>query len=191
MTTMGVLNSKIHRSAQGGPSFSLGHRLYRLVWGAAWLVLAAWTPAPFHPWRRTLLRAFGARIAPGANIYSSARVWYPPNLRMESFSCLGPDVICYCMAPITIGAYALASQGAHLCAGTHDIRDPDFQLVSRPITVGPRAWIAAEAFVGPGVTVGEGAVLGARAVAMKDLEAWTIYTGNPAQPIGERRLRSD
>ncbi|MGH6957429.1 MAG: hypothetical protein ACREEW_12265, partial [Caulobacteraceae bacterium] len=65
------------------------------------------------------------------------------------------------------------------------------QLVARPIEIGPRAWIAAEAFVGPGVTVGEGAVLGARGVAMRDLEPWTIYAGNPATPLRRREVRAD
>jgi putative colanic acid biosynthesis acetyltransferase WcaF len=85
--------------------------------------------------------------------------------------------------------FSTVSQGAHLCSGTHDIDDPHFQLITRPITIGKTAWIAADAFVGPGVTVGEGAVLGARAVAMRDLEAWMVYSGNPAQPIRRRNIR--
>ena len=109
---------------------------------------------------------------------------------MEAFACLGPGVTCYCMAPISLGAYVVVSQGAHLCAGTHAIDDPNFQLVVRPIEVGARAWIAAEAFVGPGVRIGEGAVLGARAVAMKDLEPWAVYSGNPAARVRTRSFIS-
>jgi len=93
------------------------------------------------------------------------------------------------MDRITIGDYALVSQGAHLCAGSHDIGDPNFQLISRPIFIGSRSWVASEAFVGPGVTIGEGAVLGARAVAFKTLQPWTVYIGNPAQPLKERVIR--
>jgi putative colanic acid biosynthesis acetyltransferase WcaF len=93
------------------------------------------------------------------------------------------------MDRITLSAHALVSQRAFLCAGTHDISDPEFALTTAPITIGPEAWIAAEAFVAPGVTVGEGAVLGARAVAFRDLEAWTVYAGNPAKPIKRRTLR--
>ncbi|MDF0490942.1 hypothetical protein PX554_22715 [Sphingomonas sp. H39-1-10] len=93
------------------------------------------------------------------------------------------------MAPISIGAYAVISQGAHLCSGTHDVDSPHFQLRARPITIGRRAWIAAEAFVGPGVVVGEGAVLGARGCAMRSLEPWIIYSGNPATPLRARRGR--
>jgi putative colanic acid biosynthesis acetyltransferase WcaF len=153
----------------------------------SWLVLAAWTPPFLHPWRRLLLRAFGARIAPTARIHASVRVWYPANLEMGDQACLGPGVNCYSMARVTLGPYALASQGAHLCAGTHDIDDPNFQLVAAPIRVEAKAWIASEAFVGPGVKVGEGAVLGARAVAFGNLEPWTVYVGNPARETRKRK----
>jgi putative colanic acid biosynthesis acetyltransferase WcaF len=93
------------------------------------------------------------------------------------------------MARISMGRYALASQGAHLCAGTHDIGDPNFQLRARPIVIGERAWIAADAFVGPGVTVGDGAVLGARAVAFSDLPPWSVSVGNPARFLKMRASR--
>ena len=108
---------------------------------------------------------------------------------MDAFACLGPRVICYCMAPVRLGAYAVTSQGAHLCAGTHSTSDPGFPLITRPIEIGARAWVAAEAFVGPGVTVGEGAVLGARGVALRDLEPWTIYSGNPAVRVRPRMVK--
>lgn len=108
---------------------------------------------------------------------------------MGDYACLGPRSIAYSMAKITLEPYSLVSQGGHLCAGTHDIENVDFQLRARPILIGRRAWIAAEAFVGPGVTIGEGAVLGARACAMRDIEAWAVCTGNPAEKIRERRVR--
>ncbi len=95
------------------------------------------------------------------------------------------------MAPISLGERVVVSQRAHLCAGTHDVRDPNFQLVARPIRIGDQAWVAAEAFVGPGVSVGEGCVIGARAVLMRDAEPWTIYAGNPATPIKKRVMRAD
>ncbi len=171
----------------GGPSFPLSHRLFRAVWNCCWLLLAAWTPPPFAPWRRLLLVLFGARLDRTARVYGSARVWYPPHLRMAAHSVLGPRSDCYCMAPVWIGEYATVSQGARLCTGSHDVDDADFPIVSKPIVVGDNAWVAAEAFVGPGVTVGEGAVLGARGVAFGDLAPWTIYAGNPARPLRRRR----
>lgn len=124
---------------------------------------------------------FGARVHSTAHVYASARVWYPSNLVMEEHSALGPRVNCYCMAPIHLGAHAIVSQGAHLCAGTHDISDMNFQLVTKPIVIGADAWVAAEAFIGPGVKVGHGAVIGARAVLFKDAEAGGVFVGNPAK----------
>jgi putative colanic acid biosynthesis acetyltransferase WcaF len=145
-----------------------------------------WTPVPLHGWRRGLVRLFGARIDRTAKIYPGVRIWYPPNLTMGRFATLGPNVTCYAMAAVTLHDYALVSQRAHLCAGTHDIDDPAFQLRAHPIVVGREAWIAAEAFVGPGVNVGEGAVLGARGVTVKDLEGGGVYAGNPARKIRDR-----
>lgn len=174
-------------SIYGAPSFSLANRVTRAVWTVVWTLLASWTPAPFGPWRRILLRLFGARIGHKAQVYGSARIWYPPNLEMGAYACLGRDVNCYCQGQITLEPFALVSQYAHLVSGTHDFEDPDFQLITRPIRIGAHAWVAAGAFVGPGVQVGEGAVLGARAVAFKDLEAWTVYAGNPAVALRARK----
>ncbi len=66
-------------------------------------------------------------------------------------------------------------------------RQARLPLTAAPIAIGPHGWVAAEAFVGPGVTVGEGAVLGARAVGFRDLAPWTVYAGNPAEAVRERR----
>lgn len=182
-----ALDASKSNPLEGGATFSLRHRLFRALWNLAWFGLASWTPPFMTGWRRLLLRMFGASIAPTARIYGSARIWYPPFLHVAEQATIGPRVTVYCMAPISLGPYALVSQGAHLCAGTHAIDDPHFQLYARPITIGARAWIAAEAFVSPGVTVGEGAVLGARGVATDDLMPWTVYRGNPAVVLRTRR----
>jgi len=171
-------------------SFTFSHRVRRAAWMITWKTLASWTPPQMHKWRNLLLRLFGAKIHPSARIYSSARIWYPPNLSMAENSVIGPEVKCYCQARVTIARGAIISQGAHLCAGTHDISDINFTLVTKPIAIGPHAWIAAEAFVGPGATIGEGSVLGARAVLFRDAEPWGVYAGNPATLIKTRHLRT-
>jgi putative colanic acid biosynthesis acetyltransferase WcaF len=187
---MTILDARKVKPLEGGASFSISHRAYRALWTLAWACLAAWTPPPFFAWRCALLRLFGARVAASARVYGSTRIWYPPNLVMDEHALLGPGVTCYNQASIAVGARAVVSQGAHLCAGSHDIEDPNFQLVTKPIAIGSQAWIAAEAFVGPGVVVGEGAVLGARSVAFDDLEPWFVYVGNPAKKIKQRRFRA-
>lgn len=183
---MTLLDARKSKPLEGGPSFSLKHRLFRAVWGIAWLLLARWTPPPMHRWRGWLLRCFGAEVHPTARVYGSVRIWYPPNLTLHANAVIGPGANIYCMDRITVGEKAIVSQGAQLCGGTHDIDDPSFQLVTRPIVVEPKAWVAAEAFVGPGVTVREGAVIGARTVVFKDAEAWTVYIGNPAVRLKSR-----
>jgi putative colanic acid biosynthesis acetyltransferase WcaF len=181
-----ALDARATEPLHGGASFGLGHRLYRAVWILAWTLLCAWTPPPLHSWRRFVIVLFGGRIARSAHVYASARIWYPPNLVMEEHSCLAPRATCYNIATVTLHKYAIASQGAYLCTGSHDITDAYFQLIAKPIVIGENGWIATEAFVGPGVTVGEGAVLGARGVTFKDLAPWTINIGNPALRVGQR-----
>jgi putative colanic acid biosynthesis acetyltransferase WcaF len=150
------------------------------------LLFAAWTPPPASRWRLFLLSLFGAKVAPKAFVYGSARIWYPPHLEVGRYARISPFVTVYSVAKITVADYAIVSQGSTLCTASHDIEDPHFQTVARPITIGARAWVAAEAFVGPGVTVGEGAVLGAR---VRDLEPWTVYAGNPACRLKLRKIR--
>ncbi len=78
------------------------------------------------------------------------------------------------------------SQRAFICAGTHDYTKSGHPLITAPIVIGDNAWVAAEAFVHPGVTIGEGAVIGARSVVTKDMPAWTVCAGHPCKPIKER-----
>jgi putative colanic acid biosynthesis acetyltransferase WcaF len=188
---MTILDASLTHPVEGGASFSSANRLYRAIWHVSWMVLCRWTPPPLHAWRRAILRLFGAKLGRGTRIYASTIVWSPRNLVMDDFACLGPGAICYNQAPIRIGARGIVSQRAHLCAGSHDVADPHFQLITKPILIGPGSWIAAEAFVGPGVHVGEGAVLAARGVSFQDLASWTIYRGNPAVPLRKRNLRSN
>jgi putative colanic acid biosynthesis acetyltransferase WcaF len=182
-----ILDARAANSLEGGPTFTLGNRVQRLAWILVWGLFASWTPRQAHPWRRMLLRLFGARMGKGADVRGTARIWLPANLEMEEGAIIGPHVNCYNQAPISLGARALVSQRASLCAGTHDPDDPAFQLIARPIRIGAGCWIAAEAFVGPGAVIGDGAVVGARAVAFGTLEPATIYSGNPAVPKRRRR----
>lgn len=172
------------------PSFSLRNRIERALFMFVWAIAASWTPPPLHAWRCTLLRLFGAYVGRKVKFYGTVTVWHPANLVIGDGATIGPRVRLYNQGEIVIGAGAIISQGAHICASSHDIRDPNFQLILRPIQIDDQAWIAADAFVGPGVTVGKGAVLGARGVAMRDLEPWGIYHGNPAGHVKVRKLRS-
>jgi putative colanic acid biosynthesis acetyltransferase WcaF len=135
-----------------------------------------------------LLRAFGADVDWKARPYPRARVWLPKNLTMRAHSCLGEDSDCYNVARVTLEPYSTVSQYAYLCSASHDYNDPIWPLFSKPIHIGPRAWVAARAYVGPGVSISEGAVVGANACVYKDVPAWTVVGGNPARPIGKREI---
>ena len=170
--------------------YSRREQCQRIAW---WLAtpLFRWSPRPFFAWRRMLLRLFGARVGHAVNVYPSSRVYFPWNLVIGDWSAIGENADIYDLGLVTIGRKVTISQNAHLCAGTHDFRNPTMPLLKIPIRVEDNAWIATDAFVGPGVTVGEGAVVGARAVVTRDVEPWVIMAGNPAVKIGHREMQQD
>lgn len=148
--------------------------------------LFRWSWHNWYGWRRMLLRAFGARLGRQVVIRPTARIEVPWLLSVGDYSSIGDFAIIYNLGPTSIGRRVSISQWAHLCAGTHDYTRWNMPLLRPPITIGDDVWIAAEGFVGPGVTVGNGAILGARGAAFRDLEPWTIYAGSPARAVRER-----
>lgn len=146
------------------------------------------SPRPLHAWRSFLLRLFGAKIGSGVHVYPRVTIWAPWNLVIGDETGIADGAILYSQGIITIGKRAVISQGVHLCAGTHDYTKAGFPLVTLPIVVGDHVWVAAEAFVHPGVTIGEGTVVGARSVVTKDLPSWKVCSGFPALPLKDRIL---
>ena len=170
-----------------GPSFSLTNRLMRALWSVVHVFFFRPSPWFLYPWRSMLLRLFGAQIGKGCHVYPNVKVWAPWNLTVGDHAGIANGVTVYCMDKINIGEYAVVSQGAHLCGGSHDYNSKNFQLIAKPIVIGSRAWVCAEAFIHPGVVVPEGTVVGARAVVSKSLpEPWAIYAGNPCVKVGNR-----
>ncbi|MDI1361134.1 putative colanic acid biosynthesis acetyltransferase [Methylotenera sp.] len=163
------------------PSFSMANRLMRGLWGVVWLILFRPSPRPFHAWRRLILRLFGAQLGRHVHVYPNVKIWAPWALTIGNFVGIADGVTIYNMAPISIDDHCVVSQGAHLCGGSHDIDSANFQLIAKPINLEKNVWVCAEAFIGPGVTIAEGCVLGARAVAVKSIiEPWSVWAGNPA-----------
>jgi len=167
-------------------NFSFKNRLLRFCWIVVWKLLASWTPAPLHKWRILLINVFGGEVSYKAFVYGTTKIWAPWHLTMQDYATLGPFVECYNIQQVTLNYKAIASQGAKLYTGTHDYNDVNFQLLARPIVIQDYAWVAASSFVGPGVEIAEGAILGATGTSFKDLEAWTIYVGNPAVKVKQR-----
>lgn len=181
--------SNVNLDTHVGPSFSVANRLARVVWGIAYLLLFAPSPRPLHFWRRGLLRLFGAKVGPGAHVYPRVKIWAPWNLELAKECGVANGAILYSQTRIVIGERAVVSQGAHLCTGTHDYSLGGFPLTTAPIVVGAGAWLAAECFVMPGITIGEGTVIGARAVVTKDMPAWSVCAGHPCRVIKPRVLK--
>ncbi|MBK6741975.1 MAG: putative colanic acid biosynthesis acetyltransferase [Hydrogenophilales bacterium] len=168
---------------------SLGNKIARVLWQMVWFSLYRPTPRLFHAWRCLLLRIFGAKLGKAVHPYPTTRVWAPWNLEMGDHSCLSEQVDCYCVDKIRIGAHATVSQYSFLCTASHDYTDPTMPLVTAPITIGERAWITADVFIAPGVSIGEGAVVLARSSVFKDVEPWMVVAGNPARVVKARVLK--
>ena len=164
--------------------------LRRWLWSAVEATLFRWSPRPLHVFRAWLLRLFGADIPNPSQVvvFPSVRVEFPWKLTLAPRSMLGRRVVVYNLARITLRRGANVSQNTHLCAGTHDYNRWSMPLVAAPIVIGENAWVAADAFVGPGVTIGAFCVVGARSVVVDDLPERRICVGQPCRPIREREL---
>lgn len=166
--------------------FSISNRIARLLWQLAYLLFFRYTPRCLHVWRIWILKCFGANVSLSCHIYPNAEIWAPWNLVCKANSCIGQKVIVYNQAPIYIGEQAVVSQESYLCTGTHDYTKHSFNLITKPIVIQAHAWVGARAFILPGVTVGEGCVIGACSVVTKAMPPWMVCAGHPCEPIKKR-----
>ena len=181
-----VLDISSNRTAA---RYTRGEMVRRVLWMVGrWLFRLS--PRPAFGWRRFVLRCFGARVGRHVHVYPDTVIYFPWNLTVGDWSAIGEGAFVYNVGPVIIGASVTISQRAHLCAATHDYKRADLPILRLPVQIRDQAWICADGFVGPGVTVGEGAVVGARAVVTKDVAPWTVVAGNPARPIKQRVLRA-
>jgi putative colanic acid biosynthesis acetyltransferase WcaF len=151
----------------------------RLLWAVS-QPLFRFSPRVAWGWRTNMLKLFGARVGRQVHIHPTVRVAIPWNLEVGDFAAIGDCVRIYNLGLVTIGSRACISQGAHLCGGTHDYRKREMPLVKCSIAIEEDAWICADAFVGPNVTVARAAIVGARAVVMRNVASNSIVSGNPA-----------
>jgi putative colanic acid biosynthesis acetyltransferase WcaF len=145
---------------------------------------------PFSSLKVRVLRAFGAKVGKGVRIKPGVRVKFPWRLTVGDYVWIGEDAWIDNLAHVTIESHVCLSQGVYLCTGNHDWNDPNFKLMIAPIYIQESSWIAAKSLIGPGVTVGKGAVLVLGSVAARSLEPMTIYAGNPAQIVKKKAINN-
>lgn len=165
--------------------WTFAQKLYRVLWSIAYVFFRL-SPRQAWKYRCYLLRLFGATVGAEVHIHPSVKVFFPRHIHIGDYTAIGSDVNLYALGAIKIGDRVTISQGAHICAGTHDYTTPAFDLIKSPINIGNDVWVAAEAFIGPGAVIDDFAIVGARAVVFGRVEASGIYIGNPAKKIGER-----
>lgn len=152
------------------------------VWRLAWRRL--------YVLRSGLLKLFGAEASWKVAVSGSCRILRPWDIRLGEYCSIGPGVTIYNLGRFSLGERSIISQDVYICGGTHDYTDPRYPLIRRAIEVGNDVWICAGAFIGPGVRIGDGAVVGAKAVVVGNVAPWTVVAGNPAKFIKRRELKS-
>lgn len=157
-----------------------------------WLVvegtLFRLSPLAVFPWRAALLRLFGARIGRNVRIRPTVRVTYPWKLTVGDNVWIGDDCVIYNLADVTIGSHVALAHKVYLCTGHHDISRIDFPIGASPIVIQDECWLANDVFVAPGVTIGRGAVVGARSTVLHTLPGAMVCYGYPAKPVKARTV---
>lgn len=161
-------------------------RLLRGVWTIVYALLFRTTPKPLNAWRLMLLRLFGAKVSGRPFVSQSARVYMPWHLELRDRAAMAPESEAYTLGRVVLGARCTVAQQSYLCTGSHALEDARLPLTTAPIEVGDDVFIGMRALILPGVRLGEGCVVAAGAVVVKDVEPWTVVGGNPAKPIGRR-----
>ncbi len=146
------------------------------------------SPRNMFYWRSFLLRIFGAKVGKNVNIYPSAKIYMPWNLKIGEFSSIGEWALIYNIGKVEIGKSVTISHKTQLCSGTHDYTNPKLPLIKKRIIIHDYVWICTDAFIGPGCEIGEGSIVGAKTVVVKNLGNWSIFVGNPAKFLKRREI---
>jgi len=149
------------------------------------------SPQSAYGFRRWLLTLFGAKIGKKVIIRPTVRTTYPWNLTIGDYSWVGDDVHLYTLGEIVIGSNAVVSQSSYLCTGSHDASQIDFPNITKPVTISDQAWVCADVFIMPGVTIGVGAIVAARSTVTADVPAMMVAIGNPAKIVRRRSIRAN
>ena len=157
--------------------------IYVQIWWMVQSTIFKWSPQVLYGFRVKILKLFGCKIGKNVLIRPTATITYPWKVVIGENTWIGDDVVLYSLGNITIGDNSVISQRSYLCAGDHDYKFTDFPIRSRPITIGSEVWIGTDTYISPGVTIGNGSVIGARSSVFKNMPADYVCLGHPCKPI--------
>jgi len=169
--------------------WTISQRIKMLLWEHTWLILCSWTPKPANAWRIFILKLFGVKIYGKPFVHQRARIQIPWNLTMHHKSCLGDRANAYTLGKIEISEYTTIAQEAYICTGTHAFDSHTMNLITAPVKIGKNVFVGARAFIMPGVTIGDYAIIGANSLVSKDVAPGIIVGGNPARFIKKREIK--
>lgn len=173
---------------QSKSAWSLKIKFLRMSWFLLGFVF--YLPKQFSLARVLLLRLYGAKIGKACLVCANVKIWMPWNLELGDYVAIGKGVEIYNFGKVSIGNQSLISQRSFLCTASHDYTHPHYPLIWKNIEIGSQCWLAAEAYVGPGVKIGDGSIIGARSVVTKNIPDWQVCAGNPCKIIKERIPRN-
>ncbi|MBR09113.1 MAG: colanic acid biosynthesis acetyltransferase WcaF [Rickettsiales bacterium] len=165
-----------------------GSTIKRLFWYFFNILFFVNPLNPLSSLKVSLLRLFGAKVGKGVRINPSVNIKYPWLLEIGDYSWIGEKVWIDNLTKVTIGNNCCISQGAMLLTGNHNYKKSTFDLMIGEIILEDGAWVGAQSTVCPGVTLKSHAILSVGSVATKDLEAYSIYQGNPAVKVRDRKI---
>lgn len=168
------------------PNFRGRPGFYVQFWWFVQAVLFKTSPQFMYSWRRFLLRCFGAKIGRNVILRPSMHTQFPWKVSIGDNSWIGDEVVLYSLGNIEIGSNVVVSQKSYLCTGSHDYLVDSFPIYTKPIVLEDECWLATDVYVGPGVTIGKGTVVGARSSVFKSLPENKICVGSPAIAMKDR-----
>ncbi|MEO6328091.1 MAG: WcaF family extracellular polysaccharide biosynthesis acetyltransferase, partial [Ginsengibacter sp.] len=172
---------KTDLSAYNNSWYRPGSLLKRIFWHYTNWIFFKTGFFPFYGIKKFLLKAFGAKIGKGVFIKPFVNIKYPWFLSIGNNVWIGENVWIDNLANVSIGSNVCLSQGAMLFTGNHDYSKAGFNLCVEKIVIEDGVWVGASAIICPGVTCKSHSVLTVGSVATKDMEQYSVYTGNPAE----------
>lgn len=181
------MKSKVYLNNYNQNWYSRGRNsLVVLIWWFIQSTIFRFSLHNMYGWRNFLLRFFGAEIGQSVKVRSSAKFTYPWKVSIGDYSWIGDNVQFYSLDHIHVGKNCVISQESYLCTGSHNMKDPAFSLITKPVIIKDGAWIASDVFVCPGVVVHEMGVAGARSTVTKDIPVNEVHVGYPAKFLKKR-----